>query len=206
MDPITIAAITKAAIGGAQLIGGGISALTQKRTPYEIPEEVERNLAMSSLRMRSDMPGYAKAKDDIGTVTSNQIAAAQSSGDALAALPSIQAQASKALLNLQQSSAEYKDRQFKNYQDALSTKAAYKDKAFQYNVAGPEADRFSESRDIFGAGLTNVMSGLDSYGIASTITGNNNFFAKNDNRSLLDKQSIQAFQVAQAIAKYFQTP
>ena len=194
-------AAVQTALGAGQTVAGLIKG-SKGQTDYEIPGPVTDQLFLAKQRMTALPPGYTQGKDNIGISTANAVNAAQQSGNALAGLPSIQAQAASALYGLEKSADEYRDRAFGDYTQASNNYARYADKKFDYNVASPERDNFREGRHLFGAGLTNINTGLNDFMLDKMMGKSNNFYQNQYKTSQMDN----AQRTAEALMKYFQTP
>ena len=151
-----------AIIGGAQALAGTIGGLLNKRPNYEIPAAANQSYALAQLQAASSLPGYAQAKSNIGATTGNIINAAKESGNPNTILSAIQANENKAYNDLDAQNANYQAQMQQNLQNAANQYANYQDQQFQINKYQPYVDRKSQFSDLLGAGIKNIVGGIDS--------------------------------------------
>ncbi|MGL4333956.1 MAG: hypothetical protein ACRCSC_02710 [Lactococcus garvieae] len=160
-------------LGGAQALGGAMSKLLNKRPDYQIPAAVQQGLAIQQAKANGDMPNYAQARADVGLGTANVVNASRDAGNPLLNVTNIQAQENKAMNNLNAQNAAYKEQQAQLLQRSLDNYGQYEDQQWQMNEFAPykEVENFSE--DLFGAGIKNIMGGVDTY-LAGEMYDNSN--------------------------------
>lgn len=145
----------------------GLEGLT--RPEYQTPEEVQRMLNISQMRYADKfMPGMGTYMDRIEQQAANAFAQGSEAGNPFALISNIQANAGNQLANLgiQQSNFQLQNEQA--YQQALMQMAGYKDQEWQMNEYAPYKEKYTEYRDMFGAGTQNIYGGLDSLSAIGT--------------------------------------
>jgi hypothetical protein len=147
--------------GGAQALIGGIGAALQKRPEYKIPDAVNQQLGYAAYNASSGLPSYGNALNQIDANTANALSAARESGNPMAAISAIQANQNAGTNDLNVNDANYRASQQQQLQQALAQKAQYDDQAWQINEYAPYADKRKLFENMFGAGVKNMMGGLD---------------------------------------------
>lgn len=167
----------KNVVGNAQLIGGIIKGIGNKRPEYQIPKEAQAALRLSQVNYADPfMPGEQRAYDQNMLAAANAARMYTESGAGVAGAAAVQAGQSKGAMDISVQSAMFKQRQLQNLQGQLGTMAEYKDKQWQMNKFAPYAQRYNESREMIGAGITNIsgaMSGMSKLGAAQMAIGGN---------------------------------
>ena len=166
--PSIIAGVT----GAGQVLGGLFGALGNKRPEYEIPESLRQSVALARLKVQDpNAPGYSQAREQLDLTAANALYAAQQSGGAQIGLGEVVGQTEAGARHLQQMNVEDQARDVERYQSSLGELAQAEDVQFQMNEFAPYAQRAQESRDVFGAGLENIMLGAREYGLYKTALG-----------------------------------
>jgi hypothetical protein len=156
----------KGIIGTGQVVGGGISMLTNRRPDYEIPESTRQALALAQAQYADPyMPGYERAEENIGLATSNAIRAAQEGGNARAGFQGAVAEAGAATRDLAARNEMAQQADSERLQRVLQVMAQAEDMEFQMDEFAPFADRQQMSADIIGAGLENYIGAAEDFGL-----------------------------------------
>lgn len=167
--PLPVAAIPtiiKGALGAGQLIGGGISMLTNRRPDYEIPESTRQALALAQAQYADPyMPGYERAQENIDLATSNAIRAAQEGGNARAGFQGAVAEAGAATRDLAAQNEAAQQADMERLQRVLQVVAQAEDLEFQMDEFAPFADRQQMSSDIVGAGFENLLGASEDFAL-----------------------------------------
>lgn len=164
-----MAALGQLAIGGGQMIASQISK--RKRPKYEIPEGERQALALAKLRAAdTTMPGEQIAADRAALTQANSIRASQEGGNALEALPGITAATQSAMGDISARSEAVRAQNLDSLEGALSRRAEYEDQKFQMNEYAPFAQSQQMKAQQFGAGMQNIMGGLDKYGLGQYLS------------------------------------
>lgn len=159
--------LAKGAIGAGQLIGSLLSGRNE-RPDYKIPDSVRMSLALAKARAANPYAsGYTQQRDNLGIQSANLIRAAQQGGNATEAVASIQSGLNKGVRDLAQRGAQEQRQDEQLLTQELGRYGQYEDKEFQMNEFAPYAQKEQESRDVFGAGLENIMGSLDEFGVGS---------------------------------------
>lgn len=164
--------------GGAGLLGGlfGIGtgiynlfkagSIHPKFVPYQIPDEIKSELALSEGQLNAEMPGTAQYTQNIQQSQGSAIGEAERAGggasNILASLGSIQGQSNQAYNQLQVAQAQDYQRRLANLQQSQNTMAAYKDKQYEINEYEPYIRDLQRKYDLQGAGFGNIAQGLGS--------------------------------------------
>lgn len=169
-----------ALIGGIAQTGFGISDRKRAkqlegeagdRPQYEIPEGLNKMIALYEASARGGLPGEDIMKQDIQGATARGItAAAQLADSPVAALGASQASLARedmAMNDLRVKSLQYQQMGQQNLARAYGTQAQYQDQQFNINQMQPweinmnraDAYRFGGSANIFG-GIDTAMSGI----------------------------------------------
>ena len=165
IDPLTIGL----AIGGVKALAGGIQTLTagkkQAEPKYEIPQEVFQATQMAQEMARTGMPEASRMQALQGAQQSALFGmrAAQDRRGGLASLGNIQAGLDRSNLSVAAQDASMRLQNQRFAQQALMTQAQYKDKAFA-NQWQSWMNKEQQRRAQVGAGLQNIMGGLDMAG------------------------------------------
>lgn len=162
IDPLTIGL----AIGGVKALAGGIQALTagrkQAEPKYEIPKEVFQATQMAQEMAQTGMPEASRMQALQGAQQSALFGmrAAQDRRGGLASIGNIQAGLDRSSLSVAAQDAATRLQNQRFAQQALMTQAQYRDKAFA-NQWQSWMNREQQRRAMVGAGLQNIMGGLD---------------------------------------------
>ena len=160
---LPLLAAAPAVIGLGQSIFGAIKAskAERNRPEYQVPDATMAATGLAGMRASNPyMPGYAQAKGNIDVAAANALQVASQGGNVAATLQGVVGQQESGLRGLAQQSAEYRDRAQSQYIGQLGELSKAQDMEFQLNEYAPYARKYQEGRDMFGAGLQNIMSGL----------------------------------------------
>ena len=157
--------------GGQALFGLGKTLFSKpKRPEKDIPPALRESLMLSKMMVSDpNAPGYTEAKASIDTATSNAIMAAKQSGNAQESIGTVASGLSRGYLGLEEQNNQSQYQDLNNLQRSLDQMAQAQDTQEQYNEFAPYADKSQEGRDMFGAGLENIMGGLDAAAIAGLV-------------------------------------
>lgn len=139
----------------------GLEGLT--RPKYETPEEVGRMLNISQNRYADKfMPGQAGYMDKIEQQAANAFGQSSEAGNPFAAITNIQAQAGSQLQDVNTQQLQMNMQNEAAYKEALMGMSTFKDREWQINEFAPYKDKYTEFRDMYGAGAKNTFGALDS--------------------------------------------
>jgi hypothetical protein len=201
LDPLTIGLI----MGGVKAAAGGIQALTagkrQAEPKYEIPQEVFQATQRAQEMAQTGMPEASRMQASQAALQSAVLLGrgAQDRRAGLAMAGNIQAGLDRTNLAVAAQDASMRLQNQRFAQQALMTQAQYRDKAFA-NQWQSWMNREQQRRANVGAGLQNIMGGLDMAGsmyamslynkdnttkdtttnTTNTATGSNSFQSTND--------------------------
>lgn len=162
LDPLTLSTL----IGAGQAIGGFAKTL-KKRPEYGIPEGAKQALAIAQAQAADpNMPGYSQAKDQTDLATANALNVARETGAAAYGTQAAVAQAQAANRDLAAMNETAQRADMQNLQGAQMAMADRQDLQFQMNEFAPYSDAVQEGRDMFGAGLENIVSSLTAQSLA----------------------------------------
>lgn len=167
VDPLTIGL----AIGGVKALAGGIQALSAgKKRPepkYEIPKEVFEVTRRAEEMAQTGMPEASRMQALQGAQQSALQAGKRAEmagrGALLASIGNIQAGLDRTNLSIAAQDAAMRQQNMIRAQQALMTQAQFKDKAFA-NQWQSWMNKEQQRRANVGAGLQNIMGGLDFMG------------------------------------------
>ena len=165
IDPLTIGLI----LGGVKAAAGGIQALSagkkQEEPKYEIPKEVFQSTQMAQEMAQTGMPEASRMMALQGAQQSALFGmrAAQDRRGGLASLGNIQAGLDRSSLSVAAQDAAMRQQNMIRAQQALMTQAQFRDKAFA-NQWQSWMNKEQQRRANVGAGLQNIMGGLDMAG------------------------------------------
>jgi len=119
-------------------------------------------LALSKLRVSDPYsPGYSQQRETADLATANALMSAQQSGQTSEAIQTVAASQQAAYRDINQMMEADQDRDEQMLQQSLAQYAREENENFMANELAPYQDRFRESRDVFGAGLENIVQGID---------------------------------------------
>lgn len=178
-------AIIAAATQGIKMIGGGIQAIAgarkmkklEKLEPkYTIPTEVKTGLNLATTMAGTGMAAeqYQKASQQNQNSANFALRALQDRRSGLAGIGNIQQGLNNANLGLSAQDANMRQQNQRFLYSALMNSASFKDKLFA-NQWQSWSNKYQQARANVGAGLQNVMGGVDNLGalgMSSGIGGN----------------------------------
>lgn len=173
MDPITLASLGASAIPAIFKLFSGNNQVKQANelaksnvfTPYQIPTQVGQATEMLGNNYRNGMPTTAAENRIAGssqTAFNNGVMGASSGGDVLDLATKVNFNQDQALNGLNEQAIKFRDNALGAYVNQLGNEAAYEDKAYQTNVLDPYNRKANAASSMYGAGKTNMFSGLDS--------------------------------------------
>ena len=169
-----------------------------ERPEYEIPKEVLESTNIARMRYADKfMPGQGMLMDRIEQQAANAYAQSTEAGNPFALISNIQAQSANQLANVQTQAMQQQMANEQQYRQALQQLAGYREKEFQLNEFAPYSQKYSEFRDIYGAGQKNLYGGLDSLaGIGTSMLGSMFMglegLGQSGNRQKIDDELIKA--------------
>lgn len=158
---MSYALAAQAAIAAGQMIYAHYKK--KNRPKYKIPEAVKQATALAHMRTQTNMPGFSQLNDRVALNTANSLEAGARSGDVTHSIASIAAGANKGYQDIGIANAQFHDRAISTFGRSAGNLGRYKDREWQINEFAPYAEGEQESRDIFGAGLQNMVGALDGY-------------------------------------------
>lgn len=166
MDPISalaaIPSLMQGVVGITQMIKGKRTLDGLQRPNYEIPSAVRQQLALSRQAFADPMmPGEARANSQIGASFSQGLRSARGTGNSMAGIAMMQANANNAYGNLATTSAQFQEQDRANLMSNLGTFAQYQDQQWQQNKFAPYMDKYNQAREQIGAGQQNTFSALN---------------------------------------------
>jgi hypothetical protein len=200
--------------GSRQIREGNQGLAGLDRPIYEMPEEVQRQLALSGAAYADpSMPGQQMMTDQTTQASSNAIAASREAGNPFATIASVQANQQAGMQNIGMQAAQFQENQRLQYMKQLQQVAGYRDTEFQMNEFAPYAQKYNEYRDMIGAGNKNLYSGIEgmtgaAMNVLSGISAGSFKKGQNVNNSAANK-AMDAFRgtgenaVAPAGSNYF---
>lgn len=189
-------------IGGGQTLFGLGKTLFSKRPEKDIPPALRESLMLSKMMVSDpNAPGYTEAKASIDTATSNAIMAARQSGNAQESIGTVASGQTRGYLGLEEQNNQSQYQDLNNLQRSLDQMAQAQDTQEQYNKFAPYADQQQEGRDLFGAGLENIMGGLDAAAIAGLVGGDSLFGTKKKPTQTADYGQAENYRILQNYLK-----
>lgn len=158
--------IAQGAAGLGQTIAG-IKGMSAQRPTYSMPDEVKQRTAIASSLANNDMPNYGTQREMNEQATANAYRAAQEGGIGIGGLSTIQANQNAGYRSISDANNQWKANQMQNWQSALADQAKYADQEWQMNEYAPYADKVQQGRQMFGAGLSNLIGAGTSFAGAS---------------------------------------
>lgn len=152
--------------GGFQLLRGLSQAKRNQRPEYNIPQEIQQNLNQAQLYAQQGLPMdvYNRAA---GNIDRNAAFGLRSLGDrrsGIAGVSALNQSTNDAYSNLAMQDAQARMNNLAQLYNARGTMAGYRDKAFEINQMQPFMQRAQEAQALQGAGLQNIMRGLQGAG------------------------------------------
>ena len=155
-------------IQGAKQIAQGRIGLARlgDRPQYELPQEVLQMAAMARANVADPyMAGENRMLDQVNQSAANAFAQSKEAGNPLAMLGDINANTNQSTNQIGIQSAQQQMLDQQNLSQQLQNLANYKDQQWQMNTFAPYQQKYSENRDLIGAGNKNLY---DALGDAST--------------------------------------
>lgn len=181
MDPVTLSlllsagtAAVKGGIGAAQYAKGKKLAKGAQRPTYEIPQATEDYLKNAqAMALSSQLPGQKAIEEKIGASTASGIRAARegasSSAGLMAAIGGLKGTEQSQMADVGIAGAQYQDANKQRLQQALLQYGTAQDKAFDINQMDPYYDKAKAAESLTGAGIQNIMTGIEGLGGAAAL-------------------------------------
>ena len=122
----------------ANSLRGDLEKKIASRPTYSTPSAINDYMSIAKGKTKSEMPGMAQYKSDIGSSTAQGIQNIKQSSNSvsgtLGAVTNLYGGEMKSLANLDLANAQYKEKQQDAYSNALLKQADYQDKAWNWNV------------------------------------------------------------------------
>lgn len=135
------------------------------RPEYAMPDEVKQNLTLAQARYGDPYSvSEQNARRDIGVSAANAVAAGMLTGNLSGMVPAIAGNESQNYNRLQ---AQVEQDRVQRQQALANMKgevAKYRDMEFEMNQMAPFLDKYSEARQMIGAGGQNIYSALNGLG------------------------------------------
>lgn len=176
MDPFTMMAIAQgipallqAGTGVAQFISGNRMRKDLVRPEYQIPAAAKAALGQArSLASSQEMAGMSQAENEMNQILSLGVQSAQqtagSSSEALGAVTNMFANRMRQQNSLAGQAAQDYMRRQADVTQQLGNMATYQDKQWQLNEMQPFLDAAATASAMGGAGMQNMMGGLQGLG------------------------------------------
>lgn len=190
MLPLALIPIAlQGATGVAQLIKGKKLAQENVRPGYDIPDEIRQNLSQAQMQALEGLPAEVKNQYMQNLQRSAQfgLSAMSSRKAGLAGLSSLVQNQNDAYSNLMAQDAQAQQANLQELMNQRSNMAAYQDKRFGLNQLDPYNQKAEAAQAMKGAGLQNIMGGLQS-ATDLGLGGNLGLSGLSNNGKLLDKQ------------------
>lgn len=158
-----IASGLQAGIGAVQGISGARKRRKTIRPEYAMPEEIRKNVMEAETAATYGLEGESKrlATEGMDRATASALYGAGTRKSGLAGMGAIVQSQSDAAKNLAEIDQIERARKKAIASQARSEMAAYKDKEFELNKMQPYQMAMDESQALIGAGLQNVMGGIN---------------------------------------------
>jgi len=145
----------------------GLEGLT--RPEYVMPEEAKRALGISQMRYADKfMPGEGAYTDRIEQQAANAYGQSSEAGNPFALISNLHAQSGNQLQDMQTKAAQFQLQNENAYKQQLMSTADYRDQEWQMNEFAPYKEKYTEYRDMIGAGTQNIYGGMDSLAAIGT--------------------------------------
>jgi hypothetical protein len=173
--PLPALAIAGIAGGAKALAGIGqmlFAPKKQEEPKYEIPKEVFEVTRRAEEMAQTGMPEASRmmALQGAQQAATFGLRGAQDRRGGLAAIGNIQAQMDRSALSVAAQDAAMRQQNQRFAQQALMTQAQYRDKAFA-NQWQSWMNKEQQRRALIGAGMQNIMGGLDMFGSIMAMSG-----------------------------------
>jgi hypothetical protein len=190
MDPVTLAllvsagtAAAKTGIGIGQAAKGRKLAKSAVRPAYQIPSSVEDYLKnASAMAQTSTLPGQQLMEEKLSASTGAGIRSAEqgasSSAGLMATIAGLKGAEQEKLTDIGIAGAQYQDANKQRLQEALLKYGQFEDKAFDVNQMAPFYEKTEAAQAMTGAGMQNIMTGIEGLGGAASIAGTEGLFGK----------------------------
>ena len=160
--PLAASAV-QAGVGLAQAAKGKASLKKSNRPVYQTPEEIKKNTAMAEQEATYGLGGASKQLYSQGADRSTAAAlyGAGTRKAGLAGLSGVVQAGQDAALNMAAMDQDAQAAKKRIAMGARSEQAGYKNQEFEYNKAMPYEQKVTSAQANIGAGMQNVMGGLN---------------------------------------------
>ena len=161
----------QAAMGVGQAVAGFIQKKNLTRPEYHIPPEIEKNMSEAELMSYYGMPDAQKAEymQNIQRSTQSALRGISDRKGGIGAVSVAQQTEQDAYMNLLSADVQQRMQNIQTAQSMRQTMAQYRDKAFEINEMQPYEQDYAEAQSLIGAGMQNVMGGLQTFGTAKML-------------------------------------
>jgi hypothetical protein len=176
-----IPAALQTALGIGQAIGGAVSLSKQQRPTYEIPKEIQQNVAqaqaLATEGLGAQQEQYMRQQVERGTSAALQTGTERGAG--FAGLGGVLQAQNDAFMNIAMQDEMLRKQRLSEVADAKGVLASYKDMAFELNKLMPYQEKVAAAQANIGAGMQNIGGALKTLAIMSpdksiNIGGNGN--------------------------------
>jgi hypothetical protein len=152
----------QAAVGIGQSISGYQKLKNLTRPEYQIPAEIEQNMSEAELMSYYGMPDAQKQSymQNIQRAGQQALSGIADRKGGLGMVSAVQQQQQDSYMNLLSADVQQRMQNIQAAQQARQVMAQYKDKAFQMNEMEPYTQDYNEAQAQIGAGMQNIMGGL----------------------------------------------
>src|SRR3990167_1573892 len=186
IDPVTLSlllsagtAAVKGGIGAAQYAKGRKLGKGAIRPDYTIPQGTQDYLKnATAMAQQSQLPGQQLMEEKLASSTGSGIRAmeqgASSSAGLMAGIAGLKGNEANQMTDLNIAGAQQQDVNKQRLQEALLRYGAAEDKAFDINKMQPFQDKAQAAQAMQGAGLQNIVGGIEGLAGAASMAGGQN--------------------------------
>lgn len=158
--------VANSLFGAFQLMRGLSQANRNKRPEYNIPQEIGQNLNQAQMLAQQGLPmeQYNRAMANIDRNAAFGLRGMSDRRGGLVGLADLNQTTNDAYNNLAMQDAQARMNNIAQLYNARSTMANYRDKAFEINQMQPYLQQAQAAQGMQGAGLQNIMGGLQGIG------------------------------------------
>lgn len=172
MDPISLSllmsagtSLIKGGVGAAQYLKGNKLGKGAIRPKYNIPSADNEYLANARANSVRGLPGQDLIEQKLGASTASGIRQAEqganSSAGLMATIAGLKGSEQAGLTDIGIKSAEYQDTNQQRLQEALLKYGNMQNNEFDMNQQKPFEDKMAAAQGLKGAGLQNIMTGIE---------------------------------------------
>lgn len=162
----TISNIFQAYVGKKQLAAGQELEAGLERPEYEIPPEIYQNLSQAQRMALEGLPAEQKRQfvENVQRTMQTGLTGITERGGGLAGITSLAQSSTDAYRNLLGQDVAARQQNWAGLAQARSTVAGFRDVAFNINEMQPYAMDYMKAQSLMGAGMQNVMGGVQGIG------------------------------------------